>query len=89
VIGAPTLFLHDSYGDAAGPLLQPYFSRLSTPSFLGVDQRSILTLLRQSRIVIVETVERDFLKRAAEHIDESVLTPRFLDTLCAELARRP
>jgi alginate O-acetyltransferase complex protein AlgJ len=89
VIDEPTLFLHDSYGDAAAPLLKPYFSRLSTPSFLGVDQRAILQLLRQSRIVIVETVERDFLKRAAEHIDESVLTPRFLDRLGPELGARP
>jgi len=81
--GAPLL------ARAAAVAALPYAARLSIASFLAVDQRSILALLRRSRTVIVETVERDFLNRAALHIDQSLLTPRFLDTLGAELGPPP
>jgi alginate O-acetyltransferase complex protein AlgJ len=89
VIGGRTLFLHDSYGDNAAPLLAPYAGTFSSPSFLALNPRSIVDALRQSDTVIVETVERDFVKRAAVGIDESVLTPRFLDALPGELGSPP
>jgi alginate O-acetyltransferase complex protein AlgJ len=89
VIGGATLFLHDSYGDNAAPLLRPYAARFTSPPFLALNPRSIVKALRQADTVIVETVERDFVKRAAVGINESVLTPRFLDALPAELGSPP
>ena len=41
----------------------------------------IVQLLQRSRTVIVETVERDFLNRAAVGTEQRVLTPRFLAAL--------
>jgi hypothetical protein len=89
VIGGTTLFLHDSYGDAAEPMLAPYAGNLLNYSFLAVKPREIVDLLRRSDNVIVETVERDFLNRSAVGIDQSVLTPAFLDALPERLGSPP
>jgi hypothetical protein len=89
VIGGTTLFLHDSYGDAAEPMLAPYAGHLLNFSFLAVKPREIVDLLRRSDNVIVETVERDFLNRSAVGIDQSVLTPAFLDALPERLGSPP
>jgi alginate O-acetyltransferase complex protein AlgJ len=89
VIGGTTLFLHDSYGDAAGPMIAPYAGHLLNATFLALTPRQIVGLLRRSDTVIVETVERDFVKRPAVGIDQSVLTPAFLDALPGELGSPP
>jgi hypothetical protein len=93
--GAPTLegttlFLHDSYGDAAAPMLAPYASkRFVNATFLALNPRLIVQLLRRSDTAIIETVERDFLNRAAVGIEQSVLTPAFLRALPAKLGPPP
>jgi hypothetical protein len=90
VLPGPTLFLHDSYGDAAAPLIAPYAgSQLTIASFLTVDQSEIVQLLRRSRTAIVETVERDFLNRSAVGTEQQVLTPHFLDALPRALGPPP
>ena len=89
VIGGATLFLHDSYGDAAGPMLIPYFGDLHGATFLALNQHAIVGLLGRADTVIVETVERDFLKRSSVGIKESILTPSFLAALPGELGPPP
>jgi hypothetical protein len=89
VIPGPTLFLHDSYGDAAVPLLGPYMQHLDNVTFLAVNPLQIVQRLQQARTVIVETVERDFLNRAAIGTEQEVLSPRFLAALPAALRARP
>jgi alginate O-acetyltransferase complex protein AlgJ len=81
VLQGTTLFLHDSFGDAARPMLQHYAARLVDLPWLFTSPRQIVQVIRQSRVVIVETSERDFLNRAAIGIQQSVLTPAFLKSL--------
>ena len=80
-----TFFLHDSYGDAAVPMLRPYAAKLIELTWLFTTPRQIVQLIRQSNTVIIETIERDFLNRAALGIPQSVLTPGFLKALPAQL----
>ena len=80
-----TFFLHDSYGDAAVPKLQPYAAKLVELTWLFTTPRQIVQLIRQSNTVIIETVERDFLNRAALGIPQSILTPSFMKALPAQL----
>ncbi len=89
VLSGTTLFLHDSYGDAAVPFLEHYAARLVNLPWLFTNQRQIVQLMRQSRTVIIETVERDFLNRAAVGIMQTILTPSFLKSLPAQLAVAP
>ncbi len=85
VIPGVTLFLHDSFGDTMYPMLEHYSARLAIASFLALRPAQIVNLLRGSRTVIVETSERDFLKRAATGLPETVLSPAFLRALPAAL----
>lgn len=85
VIPKTTLFLHDSYGEAAVPMLQPYAARLVELTWLFTTPRQIVQLIRQSDTVILETIERDFLNRAAPGLMQAVLTPSFLKALPALL----
>ena len=85
VLPGTTLFLHDSYGEAAVPMLEHYAARLINLTWLFTNPRQIVELMRGSSTVIIETVERDFLNRAAVGIMQSVLTPSFLSNLGAQL----
>jgi hypothetical protein len=88
-VGGPTLFLHDSFGDSAVELLRPYVSQFSPASLIAVKPPEIVRLLQRSRTVIVETSERDFLKRAAVGNEQRVLTPGFLAALPRALGPPP
>ncbi len=89
VIPGPTLFLHDSYGDAPLAMLQHYAARLTDASWMSLTPSRIAQLIQGSRTVIIETVERYFLDRSAIGIQPSVLTPGFLASLPEVLARPP
>jgi alginate O-acetyltransferase complex protein AlgJ len=84
-IPGTTLFLHDSYGDAAVPMLDHYAAQFIDLPWLFTNQQQIIQLIRQSKTVVIETVERDFLNRAALGIPQTILTPRFLAALPAQL----
>ncbi len=86
-IPGSTLFLHDSYGDAVVPMLDHYAAKLINLPWLFTSQRQIVQLMQQSHTIIIETVERDFLNRAALGIMQTILTPSFLKALPAQLAQ--
>jgi alginate O-acetyltransferase complex protein AlgJ len=81
VVPGNTLFLHDSFGDSALPMFPHYASRIAIAEWITSSKSQILNLVRQSNTVIVETVERDFLNRAAAGRKGAVLTPAFLRAL--------
>jgi hypothetical protein len=92
--GAPripgrTLFLHDSYGQSPLPMLPPYAERLVPQAWLFSTPDQVVAGIQQSTTVIIETVERDFLNRAAQGLDQSVVTPSFLAALPRALATPP
>ncbi len=81
VIPGTTLFLHDSYGNSSQLMLEHYAAKLIELQWLASPSPSQISQgIRQAHTIIIETVERDFLKRAA-----SVLTPAVLSSLPQEL----
>ena len=84
-----TVFLTDSFGIPMVPILAHYAARMVTWPFLAFEPSRIADLIRPAQTVVIETAERDFLKRAASGLDESVVTPAFLSGLPARIGRAP
>jgi alginate O-acetyltransferase complex protein AlgJ len=89
VIPGPTLFLHDSYGDPAIAMLRPYAQNFNALTFISVNPLQVVQRIQQARTVIIETVERDFLNRAAIGTEQEILSPRFLAALPKALGPPP
>ncbi len=89
VLQGRTLFLHDSFGDLALPMFPHYAAQIAIASWIDHTPAAILTLMRFSHTLIIETVERDFLNRAAAGHEGAVLTPEFLRSLRQKLGPPP
>lgn len=89
VLPGNTLFLHDSFGDRALPMFPHYASRVAIVSWINSSPGSIVNLVRKSNTVIIETVERDFLNRAAAGKEGAVLTPQLLRSLPQRIGAPP
>jgi alginate O-acetyltransferase complex protein AlgJ len=89
VLPGNTLFIHDSFGDRALPMFPHYASRLVSVSWINTSPAVLEKLIRASDTVIIETVERDFLNRAAAGKEGAVLTPDFLRDLRNKLGAPP
>jgi alginate O-acetyltransferase complex protein AlgJ len=89
VLPATTLFLHDSFGDAALPILEHYAARLDALSWLSQSQNQLVEeQIRRSNTVILETVERGFVDPAANGMTRAILTPDYVRTLVRQLQAR-
>lgn len=84
-----TVFLADSFGIPMAPILAHYAARMVIWPFLAFEPSRIAGLIRSARTVVIETAERDFLKRAASGLEESVVSPAFLRALPARIGRAP
>ena len=84
-----TLFLHDSFGDLALPMFPHYASQIAIASWIDHTPADVLRLMRFSDTLIIETVERDFLNRAAVGQEGAVVTPDFLRSLPQKLGPPP
>jgi hypothetical protein len=58
------------------PILAHYAARMVIWPLLAFEPSRIAGLIRSARTVVIETAERDFLKRAASGLEESVVAPR-------------
>jgi hypothetical protein len=87
--GAPrvpgsALFLYDSFGDVARPLLARYFERFEAVLWFNTPGPKLIEAIARAETVVFETVEREFAFRGS---DLGPLTRPFLRQLRARLAR--
>jgi hypothetical protein len=88
VLQGRVLFLHDSFGDPAAITFPHYVGHIVLAQWVESQPDEVARLIRGADTVIVETVERDFLNRAANPGRENaVLTPSFLRSLPERLGR--
>ena len=83
-----TVFVLDSYGDAVGHLLEPYFERFEKVFWITTEPIPPATLaakIRGADTVIFETVEREFGFRASE---QGPVNTAFMRRLRAGLSKR-
>ena len=88
--GAPrvpgdALFVYDSFGDVARPLLAGYFERFEAILWFNTPARRLIEAIARADTVVFETVEREFAFRGS---DLGPLTRPFLRRLRARLASR-
>jgi alginate O-acetyltransferase complex protein AlgJ len=60
-----TLLVKDSFGDAPGAQLMPYFEDLRLLGWFGTPMKQVAREVRLADMVVFETVEREFTFRAA------------------------
>lgn len=89
LIPGTTGYLFDSFGLSAAPMIARYAAHMRAQYWLQADPDRVLALLQASDSVIIETVERDFLNRAATTTTQAIVTPRFLASVRRDLRPRP
>jgi alginate O-acetyltransferase complex protein AlgJ len=89
VLQGRTLFLHDSFGGQAVPMFPHYAAEVAIAWWIQDTPEDVLRLMRSSNTVIIETVEREFLNRAAAGKEGAVVTPDFLRSLPQKLGPPP
>ena len=84
VLPGRTLFVRDSFGLVAEPLLKPYAADLATAPWDGVSGDQMAAAIADADTVVFETAERLVDQRAA---DTGFVSPPFLDLLRTRLAQ--